>query len=79
MKTCAFFPAGAVLYKIIQKTFGRLKANPMSRIPLQILMVRWILDISDKVEGMTFFEVGTRHDPIVPIAFFYAGKGDCNC
>jgi SAM-dependent methyltransferase len=73
MKTCAFLPAGARLYKLIQKTFGRLMANPMSRIPAQVLMVQWILDMSGKVEGRTFFEVGTGHNPIVPIAFFLCG------
>ena len=73
MKTCALLPAGATLYKLIQKTFGRLKANPMSRIPEQVLMVQWILDMNGKVEGRTFFEVGTGHNPIVPIAFLLCG------
>jgi len=43
MKICALLPAGAGLYKFIQKTFGRLKADQMSRIPAQIEMARWIL------------------------------------
>jgi hypothetical protein len=40
MKACAALPAGGVIYRLIQKMFGRLKANPMSRIPAQINMTR---------------------------------------
>jgi len=53
--------------------FGRLKAEPVSRIPAQIEMMRWILDMGGKVAGKTFFEVGTGHNPIVPIGFFLGG------
>jgi len=75
MKACALLPAGAGagIYRFIQKTFGRLKADPMSRIPAQIEMVRWIFDMGGKVEGKTFFEVGTGYCPIVPIGFFLCG------
>jgi SAM-dependent methyltransferase len=73
MRLCALLPAGGQLYRLIQKTFGRLKANPMARIPAQIEMVRWILDMGGKVEGKTFFEVGTGHCPVVPIGFFLCG------
>jgi hypothetical protein len=73
MKTCALLPAGGGIYRFIQKTFGRLKANPMSRIPAQIEMARWIFDMGGKVEGKTFFEVGTGHNPIIPIGFFLCG------
>jgi SAM-dependent methyltransferase len=45
----------------------------MSRIPAQIEMARWILDMGGKVAGQTFFEVGTGHNPIVPIGFFLCG------
>ena len=45
----------------------------MSRIPSQIEMARWIFDMGGKVEGKTFFEVGTGHNPIVPIGFFFCG------
>lgn len=73
MKTCAFLPEGGGIYSFIQKTFGRLKANPISRIPAQFEMARWILEKSGKVEGKTFFEVGIGHNPIVPIGFFLSG------
>lgn len=45
----------------------------MSRIPVQIEMARWILEMGKEVEGKTFFEVGTGHCPIVPIGFFLCG------
>lgn len=55
MKACAILPAGGRIYKFIQKTFGRLKADPMSRIPLQIEMVRWIFEMGGKIEGEDLF------------------------
>ena len=64
---------GGGIYRFIQKTFGRLKADPMSRIPAQIEMARWIFGIGGKVYGKTFFEVGTGHCPVVPIGFFLCG------
>ncbi len=62
---------GEEIYRFIQKNFGRLKANPMTRISVQVEMTRWILEMGKKVEGKRFFEVDTRHNPIVPIGFFY--------
>jgi SAM-dependent methyltransferase len=73
MKACALLPAGGGIYRFIQKTFGRLKAAPMARIPMQVEMAQWILDMDSEVEGKTFFEVGTGHIPIVPIGFFLCG------
>lgn len=70
MKGCALLPAGAGIYRFIQKTFGRLKANPMSRIPAQTEIARWIFEMGGKVGGKTVFEVGTGHCLIVPIGFF---------
>ena len=61
---------GGHTYRFIQKTFGHFKANPISRIPAQVVMGRWILEMSEKVNGKTFFAVGTGHNPIVPIRFF---------
>jgi SAM-dependent methyltransferase len=45
----------------------------MARIPAQIEMAQWILEMGGKVEGKTFFEVGTGHCPVVPIGFFLCG------
>jgi len=45
----------------------------MARIPAQIEMARWILEMGGKVEGKAFFEIGTGHCPIVPIGFFLCG------
>lgn len=72
MKACATLPAGGI-YRFIQKKFGRLKANLMTRIPAQVKMARWILEMGGKIEGRTVFEVGTGHCPIVPIDFFLCG------
>jgi hypothetical protein len=76
MRVCARLPQGDKVYKIIQKTFGRLDANPMSRIPHQIEMARWLLGHGKKIEGSTFFEVGTGHKPIVPIGFYLSGVSE---
>ncbi|MBE9569439.1 MAG: hypothetical protein IMF11_02320, partial [Proteobacteria bacterium] len=73
MKTCALLPAGGGIYRFIQKAFGRLKADPMARIPAQVEMARWILDMGKGLEGKRFFEVGTGHCPVVPIGFFLCG------
>jgi len=73
MRVCAYLPASEDIYRFIQKRFGRLKANPMSRIPAQIEMARWVLDMGKRVDGKTFFEVGTGHNPIVPVGFFLCG------
>lgn len=73
MKICTGLPAGDKLYKFIQKKFGRLDANPMSRLQAQVVMARWILEQGESIESKIFFEVGTGHVPIVPIGFFLSG------
>ncbi len=74
-KICALLPASGRLYRFVQKNFSRLKARPMGRIPMQVEMSKWILEMNLKVEGRTFFEVGTGHCPIVLIGFFLCGAG----
>jgi len=73
MKICASLYKGDEVYKVLQKTFGHLDANPLPRITTQIEIARWILDQGMKIEGYKFFEVGTGHNPIVPIGFFLSG------
>lgn len=73
MRTCASLPFGHHLYTSLQKRFGRLKIRPLSRLPHQAMMMRWLLEQQHAVVGKTFFEVGTGHIPIVPIGFFLAG------
>ena len=75
MKLCSKLPKGAKVYKRIQKTFGRLKAKPMARIPTQIEMARWLLVAGQSLVDKRFFEVGTGHVPMVPIGFFLCGAG----
>ncbi|MDF1594373.1 MAG: methyltransferase domain-containing protein [Desulfobacterales bacterium] len=75
MKLCAQMPGGGALYRYIQKTFGRLRANPMARLPAQAKMVKWLLESGRDIVGKRFFEVGTGHVPIAPIGFFLCGAG----
>jgi len=76
MRGCTILPFGDRLYKCGQKHFGRLKANPMARIPAQVEMARWLLEMGKEIEEKTFFEIGTGHCPVVPIGFFLAGAGN---
>ena len=73
MQICASLPMGDKIYKVIQKNFGNLKANPLSRINMQIEMDRWIREQGMLIEGRTFFEVGTGHKLTLPIGFFISG------
>lgn len=73
MNLCSKLPFGGGIYKVIQKKFGRLRANPMARLPAQAEMTKWILDDGQEIIGKRFFEVGTGHVPIAPIGFFLCG------
>ena len=73
IKICTLFPGGGRLYPAIQKAFGRLKANPMARLPAQALMVKWITEADKDIVGKRFFEVGTGHVPVAPIGFVLCG------
>jgi hypothetical protein len=73
MKFCSKLPIGGHIYRQIQKTFGRLNAKPMARIPTQIEMAKWILASGQSLVGKLFFEIGTGHVPLAPIGFFLCG------
>jgi hypothetical protein len=75
MKLCASLPGEGALYRYIQKIFGRLKADPMSRLPAQAEIAKWIRDAGQDIVGIRFFEVGTGHVPVAPIGFFLCGAG----
>jgi len=45
----------------------------MTRIPEQVKMARWILEMGGKIERRTVFKIGIDHYPIIPIAFFLCG------
>jgi len=75
MQLCSHLPWGGQLYVCIQKTFGRLKANPISRLPIQAKIAKWILESGREIEDKRFFEVGTGHVPLAPIGFFLCGAG----
>lgn len=73
MRFCARLPFGDRLYKQGQKSFGRLRADPMSRLTMQIEMARWLQVHGLGVESKRFLEVGTGHIPVVPIGLFLTG------
>jgi hypothetical protein len=73
MKICDLLPFSGAIYKSIKKKVGRLDADPMSRIPLQIGIVKWLEQSGRRVSGMRVLEVGTGHLPIVPIGLFICG------
>ena len=73
MRLFAALSYGDRIYKAGQKRFGRLAARPMTRLPKQAQMIRWLRDAGRSVEGMRFFELGTGHVPLVPIGFYLCG------
>jgi SAM-dependent methyltransferase len=64
---------GDILYKQIQKRFGRLNADPVSRLRAQMKMACWIAEVGMVLQGKRVLEVGTGHMPIVPVGFFLCG------
>lgn len=75
MAMAAALPYGDSLYRLGQKSVGRLRAKPMSRLPSQVEMMHWLCDHEFSPEEKTFFEVGTGHVPLVPVGFFLSGVG----
>ena len=73
MRIAAQLPYGDRLYRWCQKKMGRLRADPMNRLQMQVEMVKWLGEQGISIEGASLFEVGTGHIPIVPIGFFLSG------
>lgn len=71
--TCARLPLGARLYKLGQRVFGDLRAQPERRLVAQIEMARWLAQYGLPVANSRLVEVGTGHIPVVPIGFYLAG------
>ena len=76
MKIFSNIPKGKVLYKFIQKNFGRLNSNPMPNIKKQIGIANWLHKYNFLIGGKTFFEISKGHKAIVPVGFFLSGA---NC
>jgi SAM-dependent methyltransferase len=72
-RACARLPLGAALYKVGQKHFGQLRAQPLVRLGAQAEMVSWLTQSGRPVLDKRFLEVGTGHIPVVPIGFYLAG------
>jgi len=75
MHACSRLPFGDGIYKWGQKRLGRLRADPMKRLPAQVKMAGWLNEQGMDIENCTFFVVGTGHIPLVPIGFFLSGAG----
>jgi len=59
MKILSNIPMGVVLYKFLQKKFGRLTSDPMPNIKKQVEIANWLHQRNIQIEEKTFFEVGT--------------------
>jgi SAM-dependent methyltransferase len=73
MKIFSNIPMGGVLYKFLQKKFGRLTSDPLPNIKKQIEIANCLHQYNFPIEGKIFFEVGTGHNVIVPVGFFLSG------
>jgi ubiquinone/menaquinone biosynthesis C-methylase UbiE len=73
MRVCDRLPYSNLVYKFLQKRFGRLDGNPWSRLLAQREIADWIFQESKSIEGKVIFEIGTGHLPVVPIGFFLMG------
>jgi|MTBAKSStandDraft_1061840.scaffolds.fasta_scaffold01656_8 SAM-dependent methyltransferase len=73
MKLFAGVPAGEQMYKVLQKRFGNLNADPASRISAQEKMTSWLADREISIPGSVVLEVGTGHKPVIPICFALMG------
>jgi hypothetical protein len=73
MRYCSILPFGDRLYMLGQKKLGRLKANPLERLPIQVKMADLLQEAGFTLMGACLFEVGTGHIPLVPIGFFLSG------
>src|SRR5437867_3852496 len=73
MNFCSRLPWREQVYRLLQKRFGRLVADPMGRLPAQAQMARWLREKDYAIEGIHCLEVGTGHVPTLPIGFFICG------
>ncbi|GIF21462.1 SAM-dependent methyltransferase [Actinoplanes tereljensis] len=75
-KACALLPGGDVLYRQIQRRYGRLNPDPFKRLPQHAAMLRRLAELGFRAEGTRCLEVGTGHLPIAPVAFFLLGAAE---
>ena len=74
-KTCSMLPASAWLYMHMQKRFGRLDGDPMSRFPIAADLAKTIIEFLP-FRGLRMMEIGTGHVPQVPLAFYLLGAAE---
>lgn len=75
-KVCALLPGGDVLYRQIQRRYGRLSPDPFKRLPQHASMLRRLAELGFRAEGARCFEIGTGHLPIAPVAFYLCGADE---
>jgi SAM-dependent methyltransferase len=75
-KVCAVLPGGDLLYRQIQRRYGRLQPDPFKRLPQHAAMLRRLADLGFRAEGARCLEVGTGHLPIAPVAFHLLGAAE---
>mgnify|MGYP006440411699 CR=1 FL=1 len=62
-------------YYYVQRNFGGLKNyTPLRRLLAGVKTWNHIIDVGQNPVGKTFFEVGTGHIPVVPIAYYLMGS-----
>ena len=75
-KACALLPFGDVLYRQIQRRYGRLSPDPFKRLPQHAAMLHRLAGLGFRAEGSRVLEVGTGHLPIAPLAFYLLGAAE---
>ncbi|GAA0585933.1 hypothetical protein GCM10010172_83980 [Paractinoplanes ferrugineus] len=75
-KLCAMLPGGDLLYRRIQRRYGRLSPDPYKRLPQHAAMLRRLTELGFRPEGARCLEVGTGHLPVAPLAFYLLGAAE---
>jgi SAM-dependent methyltransferase len=75
-KACALLPGGDVLYRQIQRRYGRLSPDPFKRLPQHAAMLHRLAELGFRAEGARCLEVGTGHLPTAPLAFYLLGAAE---
>jgi hypothetical protein len=73
MRLCSTLPFGASLYKVGQRYVGHLNQGATGRYPTAVQMATWLVRSERPIAGQTMLEVGTGHNPMLPIVFFLLG------
>ena len=75
MRLCGALPFGHSLYKLGQRYVGQLHQGATIRYPTAVQMAGWLARSERPIAGHTMLEVGTGHNPLLPIVFYLLGAG----